>query len=331
MRYKYLFLLIFLLVTGNFYSFPVGHSVKHENSEFSRVEIELIEDLVSGNEQERNFIFFGYKLDFSCFNFTCEKYSLAKLGVHLSIRGERFYYKKNVDSYYPGLHNLRIENAGSSDRNIIILKFQTFSVIDMMHLDQIRAYNMKSFFVVFAEDGETFSNLQSYILKTKLFNIYMIRRSSNMQVYLTYEVCAYCTKGKSELRFYKEWQENRGFNTQFRFSSSFKGSFFGAKVKVGTLIYPPAIFPVGISEGKPIYGGDNYMLLETLAKSLNFTIKLSVPSDYKGCNYDQKRKSYVGSCKMLQQKEVDFGFLSSIHYQNFHVADPTGVYNVIYN
>ena len=333
MKYRFVYVKFFLLTIQSLCLFPGLSSSAlpaHEKAEFSRMEIELIEDLALGNENKRNFIFFGYKLDFACSSFTCEKYSITNLGLHLSIRGERIYNKKNIDDHYAYLHNSRVKNAGSSHRNIIILKFLSFSDEDIIVLDQIRAYNMKSFFVVFAEDDETFSNLRSHILKSELFNIYVIRRSSNSQVYLAYEVCAYCAQGKSELRFYKGWQQNRGFNTPITFSSSFKGSFFGAEIKVGTIIYPPVIFPIGISkEGKPIYRGQEYLFLVTLAKSLNFTLKLVVPNDRKSCSYDKKNNSWLGYCKTLEKREVDLaGFPVGIDYGNFHVADPTGVYRI---
>ena len=127
-------------------------------------------------------------------------------------------------------------NAGSSDRNVIILKLERFSADDIKNLKKIRGYNMKSFLVLFPANDEIFFKLKTYIIKTGLFNVYVIKKSANPQVYLLYEVCAFCAEGKNQLMFQKGWQQERGFITPFKLTSSFKNSFFGAQIEVGTLI-----------------------------------------------------------------------------------------------
>ena len=247
MSFKDTLLLTFLLISQTSSLKELSGPLHNERREFSNVEWELVEDLASGNGQDINFIFFGSALEIGCFNFTCEKYSLTNLEVHVSARSERIYYKNYLDDdFRPYLHRFKIIKAGSSDRNVIILKLKSFALDEIKHLQQIRKYNMKSFLVVFAANDETFIKLKNHILTSGLFNIYLIKKSSNPQVYLLYEVCAFCSEGKHLLRYHKGWQQGTGFITPFKFTSSFKNSFFGAKISVGTLIYPPVIFPIGI-------------------------------------------------------------------------------------
>ena len=192
MRYKYFFLLIFHLSHNNLCSHASPRLIQNEETDFTSAELDIIEDLASDNAQKKNYILLGSTSNISCFNFTCEKYSSEDLGVHLFARGERIYYRRydDDDSYYPQLNSLKIKNAGSSGDDVVVTKFWKFTAEEGKVLNEVRTYNMKCFLVVFVEDEDNFFKLKNHILSTELFNIYVIKKSLNPQVYLSYEVCA---------------------------------------------------------------------------------------------------------------------------------------------
>ena len=177
------------------------------------------------------------------------------------------------------------------------------------------------------------SSLKEHILTSQVFNIYVIRRFPDSRVQLVYEMCAYCAQGKHKLKFYKGWQKGRGFLSPFRFSSSFKQSFFGAKIRIGTIMWPPMMFQISISSnGLPVYAGQEYWLLETLAKSLDFSIKIVTPRKNKGCFRDIDATKLGGYCEGLYKREVDLaGFPADITIKNYQFLDPTGNYHMVQN
>ena len=334
MRQKNLFLIILSLSHQTLGFGGLARPEENDKTAFTNAEHTLIKDLISGSEQERNFIFIGSNMDIDCSNFTCEKYALVNLDFHLSVRGERIYSKNHIyDRYYTDFHERLIKNVGSSQRNIIIFKLASSSNEDVATLNQIRAYNMKSFLVVFAANAEIFLKLKHYILTSDLFNIYVIKEFPDNHVQLVYEVCAYCNDGKHKLEFYNGWQQSRGFLIPFKFSSSFKKSFYGAKIRVGTVILPPVIFPTGESaEGLRVYAGQEYWLLKTLAKLLNFRIKLVISKSKKPCFLNLAATHPTSYCKQLYRKEVELaGFPQAIRFRGYQFLDPTGIYHVIHN
>ena len=226
-------LLIFSLGNPTFGLLRLTGPEENENTVFTNAEYELIKDLISGNEQGRNYIFLGSTPDINCSNFTCEKYSMVNLAVLLSARAERIYSKTHIyDRFYTDFHERVIKNAGSSESNIIIWKQASLSSNeDVEILDYIRSYNMKSYLVVFAGNDEIFSKLKDHILSSELFNIYVIKEFSNNQVQLIYEVCAYCSKGKHELQFYNGWKQSRGFLHPFKSPLALKEAFMEQKLE----------------------------------------------------------------------------------------------------
>ena len=111
---------------------------ENDKTVFTDAEYKLIDDLISDNEQGRNYIFEGSNLDIYCSKITCEKYSVLNFAIHLSARGERIYSKKHTyDGGYAYYHEIVIKNAGSSERNIIVFKLASLSNEDVLILDMI--------------------------------------------------------------------------------------------------------------------------------------------------------------------------------------------------
>ena len=138
------------------------------------------------------------------------------------------------------------------------------------------------------------------------------------------------------MEFYKGWHLSRGFLTPFRFSSSFKQSFFGAKIGLGTAMLPPLILQIGISSKVlRVYAGQEYWFLETFTKSLNFSINLifDFPNKNNRCMFRDTEAIHLGGfCEMLYRKEVELaGFPIDIKCANYQFLDPTAIYHLVHN
>ena len=83
---------------------------------------------------------------------------------------------------------------------------------------------------------------------------------------------------------------------------------------------PPVMFPIGTSsKGLPVYAGQEYWLLETLAKLLNFRIKLAISKSIKFCFLNPEVTYPTGYCEMLYRKEVELaGFPRNIVVRSYH-------------
>ena len=299
-----------------------GHGIQN-------AERELLDNIISDSEPFRNFIFFGFTLNFACRRRTCEKYLATDVNTNLKARGKVHYVEPEVD-IHPELEHLKIRNAGSSEYNVIILKFWSLTAENINDLEVVRKFNMKSYLIVFVGNDQIYSELRNHILTSELFNIYVVKASTNPNLYFIYELCAFCDKGKHALRLYRTWQRWRGFNMPFKLSSSFKGQFFGGHLRVGLKVIAPQFFVIGRdSNGAPIYVGFYYWFLKTLADAMNFKVLIVEPSDGTTCLYNFQTKSLTGFCEMLCTKNVDLaGFPIRIDYLNFHFLDPSSI-NVI--
>ena len=194
-------------------------------------------------------------------------------------------------------------------------------------------YDAKSWLILLINDEDTFMKVTSHVITREIFNIYLIKRSANPEIYLIYDVCAFCFQGKHQVRFINGWKQSGRLQGPFKFSSSFKGQFFGAHLKVG--LTPSALFvkiPDKTRPGGFRLGGQDYWFLEALAKAMNFKIALRIPKDGISCYYDPRKQYLTGFCEMLYDREVDLagfptGFTSSLNY----FLDPTGTYHMVQN
>ena len=306
---------------------------QHSNTQHENVQLQMVEDLISTTNQNKNFILIINNLNYDCSTFMCEKYSVDNLRINLHNRGEVYYYKKKVDDLFLEQEELRIRNAGSSQSDVILLKLESFTNKQIKLLDEIRMYNMKSFLIVIVDKDDVFIDLKNHILTSVIYNIYVIKKSSKSEVYLVFELCAFCKNGKNEFKFYNSWKQGKGFHSSFALLSSYKGEFFGATLRVGMRIAPPYAFVIGTTtKGTAVYGGQEYWFLMLLAKAMNFKVMIVEPTDGTGCYYSTVRKSMTGYCEMLYVKEVDIaGFPVAVRYINYHFLDPTAAYGVIYN
>ena len=180
-------------------------------------------------------------------------------------------------------------------------------------------------------------------MSTGIFNIYLIRKSSDQSLHLIYKVCAFCKSGHHQLEYYGRWKLGESFSRVFQFTPSFNGHFNGADLKVGLIVQPPHVFVIGISDdGFPIYGGQDYWYLEYLAKSIGFNIVIVEPTDGTSCSLVDNNGSHVlsrnrnlgvrftGFCKLLMNEEVDIaGFPNRIDYL-YDFVEITGVYHVVH-
>ena len=163
--------------------------------------------------------------------------------------------------------------------------------------------------------------MKNYVLQEEVFNIYITKESSNPLEYLLYEVCAYCNKGQHVVQLFNSLKFLHGFRNPFQYQSSFKGEFYGATLKIGSNIIFPAVFPIGITkQNKPIYAGSHYLLLETIAKSLNFKPVITAPADGRACWNATKEGQYfiVGYCQMLKEKMVELSGFADYQDPNGH-------------
>ena len=237
------------------------------------------------------------------------------------------------DGEFLELGYLKVENAGNNAHNVFILKLNSSSPDAFNILDEIRQYNKKSFLLVFIDNENVFLQLKNRILAPYIFNIYLVNQSFKSKVYFIYEVCAYCEGGKHQLRVSNTWKNSRGFNTSFKFTSSFKGQFFNAELKVALRMIPPNTFLDGVSsEGDPLYGGWDYWFIEAMAKSLKFKIEIAEPKHGTSCYYQKETRSVTGLCGMLYRKEVDYvAFPTIASYSQNYFFDPTSVLHIVHN
>ena len=295
---------------------------------------EFIKDLISASDPNQNFIFIGTEFSYDCKEFPCEKYNLENINQSLQSRGRLYKQTTTIDENknHPELEFLKIMNSGSSGNDVIICKFPEVTEETLNTLEYIRRYNMKSYIMILVDNEDGFLVLKNYILKSELYNIYLALGSANMQVYLIYEVCAYCDKGKSQMTFYNGWAWQRGFLTHFKYASSYKGQFFGGELRIGTKVDPPFTFPIGRApDGSFVYAGFEYLYIKMLAESMNFKIVIVQPSDGTSCIYSRKLRDVTGFCGDLYRKDVDIaGFPSAITYAKNQFIDTAAPYYIAY-
>ena len=129
-----------------------------------------------------------------------------------------------------------IINAGSSREDVALTKFSHFTEVEKMILITIRKYNSKCSIVVITDNDSTFHEAKRYVLTTQMFNVYIMRKDIDEESYTMHEVCAFCSSGVTDMNLYNTWTLKRGFTIQIKYTSSFKGEFFGARLRVGVYL-----------------------------------------------------------------------------------------------
>ena len=311
-----------------------------KTNDFTKSEQEMIGDMFRGSKSKMNAIFLTLNMNSPCSTYSCERYSPIGLEDHLRRRGHLLDMDRDdAMDPYPTLEEFRIKNAGSREQDVFILKFTKFDIEEMMMLYSCREFDRKSFIVIFVENEEVFRNLKNMILAYGTFNVYLIKKSADPQLYRAYEMCAFCNEGRHKFDYYISWKQGSGFNKKFQFMSSFRGQFYGAGLKVGFSPNKPHVWKSHWEPGefrrRWIYTGQDYMLLQFLAKYTNFSIIDVETSALEYCHY---RVGAVwtliprfGYCRLLFDKWVDLaGFPAVITYWNYHFFEPSGVYGVVY-
>ena len=300
-----------------------------------QVEEHVISDLMTGPTHNfYNHLLVNVGLNLKCQSSACEKYSATgeTLRELLNKRGENLDVTTGLTHNrvkLPVVTQLRNKNAGSSTRDVVITKLSQLTSVDQETLDIINAYDRKAYIVIVTADDNVYHDTESYILSKQMFNVYILRRGREEEMYIMYEVCAYCNAGVTQLRVYNSWRFQKGFTNQLRYEPSFKGQFFGATVKVGLTFTLMGYQIIQSANHKVTYRGSEYMLLDTISKPLNFQILAKQPKDGKAC-MDYEALKLVGFCAMLNNKEVDLaGFVYTINSESTLFFDPTAVYSIL--
>ena len=314
-------LLLFILFGSLTYLYASAEERIQTTDELgTKKEKEFINDLMVPHRSFRNYILIGMDLNIPCIQVTCEKYSISNFQKVFNRKGALLNKDDNTDIQ-------RNKNAASSGSNVLIIKFSKFTQFVKKFLTMVRDCNMKSYIVVII-DKESIEQLADFILENEMFNIFIVKKGTDS--YLMDEICAYCAMNGHTIRYFNSWKYKRGFLQPLRYASSFKGSFFGADLKVGMRFTPLNIFPVPSHDGKPTFAGKDCWILMAIAKYLNFKPVFSVPKDGTACF--PTPFGYTGFCKMLLNKEVQLvGFPWLIDYQNYKDFDPTAIYFQVSN
>ena len=236
---------------------------------------------------------------------------------------------KDTASYYELSYVEKSKNRidESHDKEVIIINIQIKSQKELDLISFIRDVSSKSYMVLFVHSEEDFKKLADYIITKELFNIYILKEVKH-DTYLMYEICAYCRKGNHSVNLINSWKFGKGFGELVEYKSSFKRQFYGADLKIGALIIPPAIFPMGVSpNGKVLYTGPEWLTIETLGKSLNFNPVLVQPKDGMACEIVDFGTP-AGFCKQLLDKEVALaGFPYPSTELSNQILQPTQIYH----
>ena len=173
-----------------------------------------------------------------------------------------------------------------------------------------------------------FDEVANYLIGNNIFNVYIFRLGHCQ--YFVYEICAFCESGKHILNYVMFWTHSSGFRKEFTYESSFKGTFFGANVKIGVVTDIPTFFVTGVApNGDLIYTGQEYWLMKSISDFLDFNSIAKEPQDKIGCKFNGSGSSFtpIGFCKDLIDKEVQLaGFPYGYDYFDQYFFDFTSIY-----
>ena len=325
---KILFRLFIALIGVN--SEPLDLATNNLQATFNDTnkQVDFIHELILHNGDEKNSILVGDEFDVPCRFASCERYGRRNdLRKVLERRGELYDETDDNYVYLQDLNSERKYMAGSREKDVFFVTLASFSPGDKDLLTMIRKFSMKSYIVIVLETSEMFGTYKNYLLMKEMFNIYLA--VGNQDVYILYELCAYCDNGKHQIKFYNSWKFKRGFLNSKKFQSSFKGSFNGANINIGIKFGAPFAFPVGRSpKGNMVFGGSEFWLIETLASSLNFNLVLKESVNKTACLHRSKNRfEVIGFCKMLLNNEVQMGgFPTALPYNLNLFLEKTAIY-----
>ena len=284
----------------------------------------LLRSFLSATILGKNYIFVGVGQETACTNSTCEKFVPCNLATRLEMRGKALTI--NEMDHISNFKDMVYKNEGSRVDDVFVLKFTVFTSKEIENLNIVRSFSSRGFVVVICNDISTFQSLKAHVLKKEIFNIFLLQADENAGVYFMYEVCAYCQNGKHEIKIYNSWKFGRGFLKPLQYLSSFKDSFYGATINVGLRLLDPNAFIVGKTpDGRNIYAGNDYWIVETVSQYLNFEMNIMMPTDGTTCK--SRQGGFGGYCKWLLEKEVQLaGFPVNIDYVTNLFFDPTVVY-----
>ena len=320
-----------LIIQTGVNSEPSNHATNSNHFTFkdNNNQAEFIHELMLHNGEEKNYVLIGEEFNVPCSIVSCERYNRRDLRKVLERRGELFDKADDNYVYLQDLNSERKYKSGSREKDVFFVSLSLFTPEEKDLLKLIRKFSMKSYIVIIVETSKMFENYKRYLISKELFNTYLAVVSSDKDVYLLYELCGYCDKGKHQVKFSNSWKFKRGFLNSRKFQSSFKGSFNGANIKIGVKLGVPFIFPMGKSpKGEIIYGGTEFWLLQTLASSLDFNLVLTESVNKTTCMLRSKNRfEVVGFCKMLLKNEVQMaGFPIAFPYNLNLYLEKTAVY-----
>ena len=170
---------------------------------------------------------------------------------------------------------------------------------DVDDLKTIREkYNTQPIYLVISYNLSTVSSVVEMIRKIDYSNTIIAFTHSSNTIFNTYfvsptvrdtkelalsEVCMFCNKGQDVIEKTNTWREQTGFTSPFSLAKSFKGQFFGAKVRYYCHDWGPWLnLQIG-----------NFDYLE---KSLNFKTDIWIRSPYDIQNLISTNQVHLGGC-----------------------------------
>ena len=136
----------------------------------------------------------------------------------------------------------------------------------------IRSYDKVSYIIVAARK----------IGGKAMNNVYFMVPQYNKEFWSVHGTCLYCDHGKDVHQIENVLSNRNGFNQDFKLSSSFKGSLFGAELKVGYVTRFGVIYPIGVDRsGSIIFAGYTYHMLKIIAECMKVDLKFIKSPDGK--------------------------------------------------
>ena len=334
---KFALLLILTTCCYCYLNSTVKLDVENVDNDYSDQELELVRDIIENLDSRRNIIFLTSNMDGDCLGFGCERYTAVDLENGLRRRGKLHdMAEEDPQEPYQSLEERRIKNAGSSKDDLFIMKIKSFKSNEVKLLNVIKEYNPKSYIIMIIPD-DVLVHLKEHVESTGMFNVYLIMKAINDQMYFLYNLCAFCNAGEHRLQQFNRWIHGKGFWKQFQLVDSFRGKFNGGGLKLALKLNgPPFIFITGFAEdGLPIYSGITYWVMEYLAESMDFKI-VSLPTDNAPCFVHDTKKIkqqdviLSGVCKSAVNEEAEITN-GMIDYRMAHYFEAFGVTDIIFN
>ena len=187
------------------------------------------------------------------------------------------------------MESTKKEVRATSDKAFFMLDGNSISKIQQRNIILfIRKYHYYDPILLFG-DTEFLINIA--------YNLYFLTKDATSKYYELYEICAYCNKGKDQIKKINFWSTEKGFRKDLNFPSSFKGNMYGYSLKF-------VFLPAGRSQNGQYHPPQReYAILANVGKVMNFGIKVTPtfipPELINGEAY--------GLLKMIAYGEADIG------------------------